>query len=161
MAKSDTAEYTTWKNMRGRCNRKPTGRDRDEKYFKLQVCERWNIFDNFLEDMGYKPTPKHTIERKDNRKGYSPDNCVWASPLEQARNHTKRKDNTTGVTGVTFTGKGYRSHWQSLDGKQKSKFFSIKKYGDELAFFAACECREQMIELLNKNGAGYGENHGK
>jgi len=160
MIKSDMPEYITWKNMRSRCNRKPTGRGRDAKYQYITVCDRWDNFDNFLEDMGQKPSDKHTIERLDNTIGYTPDNCVWETLDKQARNHQKRKDNTSGVTGVVRYKYGYRALWV-VNGKQRSKAFSSNQLGDELAFFAACECREQMIELLNKKGAGYSPNHGK
>lgn len=56
----------------------------------ITVCGRWHVFDNFLEDMGERPEGL-TLERKDNSKGYSPDNCVWKSPADQARNRTNTK----------------------------------------------------------------------
>jgi hypothetical protein len=44
------------------------------------------VFENFLSDMGERPSPKHTLDRIDGAKGYAPDNCRWATPVQQQRN---------------------------------------------------------------------------
>lgn len=86
-----SSEYQSWLSMRDRVLNK-----KHEKYpvyggAGITICERWvNSFPNFLEDMGIKPTKKHTIDRFPNKEGnYSLENCRWATQPEQLRN-TKR-----------------------------------------------------------------------
>jgi hypothetical protein len=52
----------------------------------ITVCARWDSFKNFIEDMGRKPTSRHTIERKDVNGNYELANCRWATRSEQRRN---------------------------------------------------------------------------
>lgn len=79
-------EYRTWQNMKDRCLNK-RGRQWAEYGGKgITLDPRWHKFDNFLADMGPRPTPKHTIERVNNNLGYSKSNCKWATYTEQSRN---------------------------------------------------------------------------
>ncbi len=84
--KCHTSEYSTWQNMKARClNINNTG----YKYYGgrgIKVCDRWLKFENFFEDMGLKPKPELTLERVNNEKGYSPENCIWATKKVQANN---------------------------------------------------------------------------
>lgn len=50
------------------------------------ICERWREFENFIADMGTRPTVRHSIERVNVNGNYDPSNCKWALPDEQARN---------------------------------------------------------------------------
>jgi hypothetical protein len=63
----------------------------------ITVCARWGVYENFLADMGRRPSPEHSLDRIDNDRGYEPGNCRWATDVEQNRN-------TRGNHLVTFRG---------------------------------------------------------
>ena len=84
--------YSSWQSMLMRC-RYPD-RDVTDKYINrgISVCDRWLDFNNFLADMGERPAGT-TIDRKDNSKGYSPENCQWSTTISQARNRRNARLN--------------------------------------------------------------------
>lgn len=103
--------YQSWRGMIARCNY-PTDH-RNYKYYGakgIKVCRRWmdpdKGFLNFVEDMSYRPSKDHSIDRIDCDVNYKPSNCRWATWNEQNRNLGVRSTNKSGYKGVILHGKG-------------------------------------------------------
>ena len=81
-----TTEHRAWLAMLSRC----FGYHEDYPSYGgrgITVCDRWRYsYPAFLEDMGRKPSPRHSIDRIDNDGNYEPSNCRWATPEEQGKN---------------------------------------------------------------------------
>lgn len=125
---SSTGTYSVWHNMLRRC------RDKDNPAYKnyggrgIDVCDRWLDFEKFLLDMGEKPKDR-SLERRDNNKGYSKDNCYWATWIQQSNN--KRANVTLTIDGETRT----ITQWCEIKQIPSSRVFARRKNGwreDEL-----------------------------
>lgn len=125
--KSNSRVYRIWRGMINRCCN-PNQRA-FAKYEKLGICESWrNSFETFYADMGEPPTVNHTIDRKDNAKGYEPTNCRWATYKEQSENSALPKI-------ITFNGKTQNvTEWaRELNINQPSMFERLQKWPLEKA----------------------------
>ena len=93
--------HISWMCMRSRCNNPNNPSYEHYGAIGIKVCERWDSFENFLEDMGERPSKSYTIDRIDVNGDYEPSNCRWATAKEQQNN----KHNTIYITldGQTHT----------------------------------------------------------
>lgn len=140
--------YDVYANMRKRCLDKTNQAYHNYGGRGITICDRWsNSIESFIEDMGERPTPTHSLDRVDNNKGYSPENCKWSTPIEQNNNQRMKKNNTSGVVGVSYHSR-FKKWCASihLGGKRKHLgYFLIKE-----AAIAARESaeREKLLGLL-------------
>lgn len=85
-------EYHVWLGMKQRCFNVKTEQYKNYGARGITVCKRWlDSFDNFINDMGRKPTSKHTLERIDVNGNYTYFNCKWATMKEQSNNKTNNR----------------------------------------------------------------------
>lgn len=102
----ESSEYVSWCSLNKR-SRNAKLKERFPSYASVQVCEGWRSYEIFLADMGRKPTPKHSIDRRDNNGNYTCGHCTeclryrwpmngrWATALEQAHNRRPRSSVVT------------------------------------------------------------------
>lgn len=144
------AEYNVWVGMRDRC-----ANPNDDSFVRyggrgIRVCERWQTFELFLEDMGPRPSKRHSIERIDNDGHYEPGNCRWATGVEQGRN--KRNNVLVTHNGITrtvsewaeITGIKYGTVWMRIKrGYSPEKALSLESYstipGNQLELIRAAQ----------------------
>lgn len=109
-----TKEYTTWKGMWQRCTNPNRNSYRLYGARGIGVCERWESFEMFLEDIGPAPTMRHTLDRVNPNGNYCPENCRWATSLQQGNN--RRNNRRVSLNGQENT----VSEWARILGMNKA-----------------------------------------
>ena len=96
--------YRTWYGMLQRCTNTMRQDYKDYGARGITVCEEWQDVRNFVAwaEKTYPNIEDATLDRIDNDRGYSPENCTWSDKTTQCINQRVRKDNTSGYVGVTY-----------------------------------------------------------
>jgi hypothetical protein len=90
-----TAEWRAWTAMKNRCYTKSHIHYSYYGERGIRVCKKWlSSYSSFLADVGRKPSPKHTLDRINGNKNYTPSNCRWATRKEQG----EKKSNSVMIT---------------------------------------------------------------
>lgn len=122
-----TPEFESWCQMKKRCKNPKHKSYNDYGGRGIQVCDRWrDSFENFLKDMGHRPSAKHSIDRIDVNGNYEPSNCRWATKTEQSRNQRnnvvveyngqkKCLAEWSEITGISWQGLYYRIFVAKVD----------------------------------------------
>jgi hypothetical protein len=118
-----TPEHRAWIGLRGRCT-KPSSKLYPQYGGRgITVCPEWDSFEQFLADMGPRPSDDHSIDRIDNNGPYAPWNCRWATVKEQGAN---RRSNRL----ITFNGETKcAAAWAEEFGLRRELFHSRLKAG--------------------------------
>lgn len=122
--------WASWCGMKSRCSTNTKSPTKNYSARGISVCERWMTFENFIADMGEAPAGA-SIERINNDLGYYPENCRWASRVEQNRN---RRNNVI----VEFNGeRRVLSEWVQITGIKYGTLYKrivLSKWPVERAF---------------------------
>jgi hypothetical protein len=118
-----TPEHIAWAAMKARCTNQKDPHWKRYGGRGISFDARWNLYENFLEDMGRRPSPEHSLDRKNNDLGYSKDNCRWATRAEQQQNREK---------SLYLTVDGRRAHisvWAAETGLLKCTIYDRLRRG--------------------------------
>lgn len=103
-----TAIYRRWQSMRQRCENPKNSEYGNYGGRGITVDPAWACFDAFLADMGEDFSPELEIERVDGERGYSKENCIWATRQTQQRNKRTNHRLTLGEETMTIVEWGER-----------------------------------------------------
>jgi hypothetical protein len=79
-------EYRIWNCIQQRCQNPKNPNWPNYGGRGIRLCAQWQTFEGFFADVGPRPSPDLTLDRKDNNGDYEPGNVRWATQAEQIRN---------------------------------------------------------------------------
>ena len=131
--------YKTWYNMTYRCNNPKIKAYKNYGGRGITVCEEWLDVRNFVDwaEKTYPNIEGYTLDRIDNDKGYSPENCRWADRATQVINQRMRRTNTSGYVGICWNNKN--NNWVA---KIKS--------GDFFIYIGSFPTKEEAVQARDK-----------
>ena len=100
--------YHTWNGMVQRCTNPKNKNYKNYGGRGITVCEEWLDIRNFTEwcNSTYPKLEGYTLDRINNDKGYSPENCTWSDKTAQVLNRRIMKNNKSGYVGVIWDKRG-------------------------------------------------------
>lgn len=144
-------EYSAWRHMIARCESPLDSRFHCYGARGIKVCDRWkgrDGFQNFLNDIGPRPSPEYSIDRINNNGNYEPSNCKWSNRIEQANNKSKSMF-------ITYQGetKTLRAWARELGLKYKRVWERMKYYGWSFEKAINMDARETVRRLVEYKGS--------
>ncbi len=142
------SEYATWAAIKSRCYNQSQQFYHDYGARGIFVCDRWRYsFSNFIEDMGSRPSPNHSLDRIDNDGNHCPDNCRWATRSEQQSNRRccRYAYSKTGFKGV-YARPNRTAYRAEIESKGISYYLGTYQNPED----AACAYDAKARELFGK-----------
>lgn len=140
--KSHSPEYHAWGNMIQRCENKNHPEYKNYGGRGIVVCKEWrSSFERFFEDMGEKPSPKFSLDRINNEKGYFKENCRWTDASTQATNQREKENKTTGIKNISYS-KRDGLYYVAIERKGQRRRKAFKRLDDAVSW------KEKVLDEL-------------